>query len=135
MQVGRRLDHGLAPGQRGRLGWLSDWRTRNRHGKSRFPALEKGHQRPGDLGRRLEPIFRLLGHHSGDDGGELGRYIGTQPIERPGILQLVGLKDLEEAGTREGGTSLEKVIESAAQAVDIRPDIGVWALRVCSGAM
>ena len=64
--------------------------------------LEERRERLGHLSGCLKASGRLLGHHLGDQGGELGRHLGAEQVQRirvPGDMGLVEVVERFWPGT------------------------------------
>ena len=82
-------------------------RRRPRVDRSRL--LEKRREGLGDFSGRLRSPRRLLGHHPGDNGGQLGGHLGPDEVERLGVLRDVGLANAVKAtSAMNGGRPVNK---------------------------
>ena len=126
-RLGRRGDRFGHRPTRVRPTGLGDVRSRALEGRIRL--LEERREGLGDLARRLEPAGRVLGHHLGDQGRQLGRHLGADEVQRVGVAGDVGLVDVVERVRLERRAAGQEVIEGAAEAVDVGPDVGALGVE------
>ena len=85
----------------------------------------RGRRQVGDqFAGGLIPFFRRLGHHFLNGGRDTARHSGTQLLHRYRFGLLVAEQFLRQRAVGEWRTARQQEIERAAQAVNVRPDVG-----------
>ena len=92
--------------------------------RRRSSRLDEWRQRPSHLAGGLKALVRRLGHHLGHQGRQLHRHLRTDDVERSRLHGEMGLVQVPEVGPLERRPAGQKVVERAAQAVDVGADVG-----------
>ena len=96
-------------------------------GGRRLAASGERPQRPDHVARRLVAVLRPLGHHLLDDRHQPGGSVRPQRRQRRRRVGRVVHELVDDRAAGERDAAGQQVVQGAAQAVDVGPDVDLAA--------